>query len=227
VECDLRLKKQANSLVTVEATTEATNKTTTITKTIQNALDGLSNSFILSQIEINHLSDMVSFQNAQLLYRATRDGFTASSFHKKCDGYSNTAIIIKTDSNYVFGGFTSAKWNSSSKNYGYVPDENAFIFSLRRNGIENGEKFNPNKSSNYKNYAIVANKFYNAIFGWGYDVYICDNSNILNGSYSDFCYTYECPSVCLNNASNKCRQSYLAGSFKSWLTTEIEPSHIK
>ena len=43
-----------------------------------------------------------------LLYRATRDGFTASAFHEKCDGKENTITIIKTNGNYVFGGHTSA-----------------------------------------------------------------------------------------------------------------------
>ncbi len=28
--------------------------------------------------------------------------------------------------------------------------------------------------------------------------------------------------MCNNNSSNYCRQAYLAGSFRRWLTTEIE-----
>ena len=30
-----------------------------------------------------------------LLYRASEDGFGADAFHSKCDGKSNTMIIIK------------------------------------------------------------------------------------------------------------------------------------
>ena len=77
-------------------------------------------------------------RTATLLYRATRDGFAASSFHSRCDGRDNTVTIIKTNSNYVFGAYTAAQWSSSN---GYVSDSTAFIFSLRRNGVSNSEKF--------------------------------------------------------------------------------------
>jgi hypothetical protein len=57
---------------------------------------------------------MAQVKVGNLLYRATRDGFTASAFHEKCDGKENTITIIKTNGNYVFGGYTSAKWNSNN-----------------------------------------------------------------------------------------------------------------
>jgi hypothetical protein len=63
-------------------------------------------SAILTPEENLNLAGMTRFnQQALLLYRATRDGFDASSFHSKCDGKANTVTIIKTDSNYVFGGY--------------------------------------------------------------------------------------------------------------------------
>ena len=46
-------------------------------------------------------------RTATLLYRATRDGFAASSFHSRCDGRDNTVTIIKTNSNYVLINFDS------------------------------------------------------------------------------------------------------------------------
>ena len=46
--------------------------------------------------------------------------------------------IIKNNLNYVFGGYTSAAWDSTS---GWINDLNAFIFSLRRNGNSTNEKF--------------------------------------------------------------------------------------
>ena len=65
----------------------------------------------------------------QLLYRATRDGFSGSSFHSKCDGKSPTLSIIQNASNnMIFGGFTSMSWDQSS---GYkTNDPTAFIFSV-------------------------------------------------------------------------------------------------
>jgi hypothetical protein len=41
----------------------------------------------------------------KLIYRASIDGFAASSFHSKCDNISNTVTIIETISNSVFGGY--------------------------------------------------------------------------------------------------------------------------
>ncbi len=59
-------------------------------------------------------------------------------FHEKCDGKDNTVTIIKTDSNYVFGGFTAAKWSSCGDN---IADSTAFLFSLRRKGLSCSHKF--------------------------------------------------------------------------------------
>jgi len=46
-----------------------------------------------------------------LLYRATRDGFNASSFHDKCDGKGSTLTIAKSSSGHVFGGYAVNSWN--------------------------------------------------------------------------------------------------------------------
>jgi hypothetical protein len=63
-----------------------------------------------------------------LLYRGTRDAFCSDDFHSKCDGHSNTLTIVKANgSGFIFGGFTTVKWDSSS---GWKSDPNAFLFSL-------------------------------------------------------------------------------------------------
>jgi hypothetical protein len=45
-----------------------------------------------------------------IVYRGTEDGFTAESFHKKCDNIPNTMTFVKTDMENVFGGFASIPW---------------------------------------------------------------------------------------------------------------------
>jgi hypothetical protein len=53
-----------------------------------------------------------------LLWRGSRDGFTAGTFHERCDGGS------------VFGGFTPLEWDSdghSKKDDGFE----TFVFSLK------------------------------------------------------------------------------------------------
>ena len=46
-----------------------------------------------------------------LLFRGSRDGFTAQAFHAKCDDKGPTVTIVKSGNN-IFGGFTEKSWNS-------------------------------------------------------------------------------------------------------------------
>jgi hypothetical protein len=97
------------------------------------------NSVIINQEETINLIDFIKPKEGfDLLYRATRDGFASSVFHSKCNGKENTVVIIKNNFNYVFGGYTSAKWGNDRS---YGSDSNAFIFTLRRNGILDVNKF--------------------------------------------------------------------------------------
>jgi hypothetical protein len=68
-------------------------------------------------------------QKWHLLYRASEDGFDASSFHKHCDNYCNTLTLIRTKNQSIFGGYTGAKWSS---NAGFVTDPYAFVFSFKK-----------------------------------------------------------------------------------------------
>ncbi len=153
------------------------------------------------------------------MYRATRDGFEASAFHAKCDGKGNTVTIIKTDGNYVFGGYTAAKWTSITT---YLSDTNAFLFSLRRNNVSNNYKLMI--KSTQSQYAIYGLSTNGPIFGGGYDIKIIDKSNIYTGSNSKFCTSYLCPpGYTLGTTSNE----FLAGTYNKWLTTEIEVYQIQ
>jgi hypothetical protein len=53
-------------------------------------------------------------KSSALLYRGSRDGFTRSAFHGKCEKHSNTVTIIETTKGYIFGGFTPLVWDSSN-----------------------------------------------------------------------------------------------------------------
>ena len=45
----------------------------------------------------------------RLLFRASRDGFAAATFHSRCDNKGPTVTIVKSGNN-VFGGFTEQSW---------------------------------------------------------------------------------------------------------------------
>lgn len=65
-----------------------------------------------------------------LLYRGSEHGFTAESFHSRCDGnaVSTSITFILSEHGKAFGGFCSTPW--SSETYSDFMDESAFIFSL-------------------------------------------------------------------------------------------------
>ena len=63
----------------------------------------------------------------KLLLRGSRDGFSAKTFHQKCDKKGPTLTVIIAN-NRMFGGFTKLEWDTTSgKKYG---DPNAFVFRV-------------------------------------------------------------------------------------------------
>ena len=49
----------------------------------------------------------------RLLFQASRDGFSAETFHSKCDNKGPTVTIVQSGDN-IFGGFTEKSWKSKS-----------------------------------------------------------------------------------------------------------------
>ena len=170
----------------------------------------------------------IPFSKGVLLYRASRDGFTPEAFHRNCDGKKNTVTIIKSNvaNGYVLGGFTSAKWESADQGT-YATDANAFIFSLRRNGVSNSEKFMVSDPSK----AIHNFRYWGPSFGENNykddlpqtkvgDIITLVVSSSSHKAISDFGSSYELPKG-HKHGDDKTR-SYLAGSYEDWHTTEIE-----
>jgi hypothetical protein len=176
-----------------------------------------NNSLILNEEECLSLVEMTNSTKGNLLYRATRDGFEAQAFHTRCDGKPNTITIIKNNLNYVFGGYASSAWGSSAD---YMYDPNAFLFSLRRrNGISWKDKFMV-KNPEFSLYGVTD---YGPTFGGGHDIFICNQSNINNGSYSNFGNSYNLPDGFSYGGSAK---EFLGGNFNQWTTIEIEVYQI-
>jgi hypothetical protein len=174
----------------------------------------LEDSMILkdtSEMESLSLIQMTKAKKGKLIYRATEDGFSARDFHSKCDYVENTLIIIKTDSNYIFGGFTTAKWNRDDDT---SLDERSFIFSLRRDNVFESHML---KVKDPKN-SITSGP----IFGCEikYDLFIKDCSNKNLGSYCDIGRSYQCPDGF--ESYDHEMMNFLTGSYSSWLTKEIE-----
>ena len=147
----------------------------------------------------------------QLKYRATRDGFGADSFHRKCDGIPNTLTVIKSEHGNIFGGFVEKAWSSSDKS---VVDPKAFIFSL----VNKDKKQFKTMCSYSGKAAMNCLSFYGPTFGGGSDIQIASNSNVNRKSYSNFGYSYKH----VNYQRGKAEAlTVLAGSHK-FKTVEIE-----
>jgi len=148
-----------------------------------------------------------------LLYRASRDGFSAANFHSKCDFRGKFLVLIKTNLSFIFGAYTESDWSRN----GFQNDQNAFIFSLS-NKENTPIKF---KCVDPK-YAVYSNPnhFYGPTFGKGHDLFISDNSNSSSNSFSNLGISYQNPSYTNNNDSRQA-QMLLAGSF-NFKTDEIE-----
>lgn len=68
----------------------------------------------------------------KLIYRATRDGADADSYHKMCDGKANTVSIVQTVKGNKFGGYTETQIENGNMGY---KDPKSFIFSLNKQKI--------------------------------------------------------------------------------------------
>jgi hypothetical protein len=70
-----------------------------------------------------------------LLYRGSRDGFTAEAFHALSDNWGPTLTVATSNEyNQVFGGFTYVPW-TKAETPGYREDDDAFVFSLTHEKI--------------------------------------------------------------------------------------------
>ncbi|CAF0903167.1 unnamed protein product [Adineta steineri] len=147
-------------------------------------------------------------QRWELIYKATRDGFTANAFHVRCDNEGPTMTIIQSNNNYIFGGYISISWASSG---GFQDDLNAFLFTLT-----NPHNIPPTKytiQSEWVGYAIQNSTSSGPVFGCNHDIYIADNSNSNNSSRTNFSGTY-------NDTTGKGVETF-TGAF-NFTTSEIE-----
>lgn len=83
--------------------------------------------FISNRLTEKEYSDRKVIFN--LIYRASRDGANAQSYHSKCDGKINTITVVQTVKGSKFGGYTETQIQDG--NIGYK-DPDSFIFSLNK-----------------------------------------------------------------------------------------------
>jgi len=148
-----------------------------------------------------------------LLYKGSKNGFSAQTFHEKCDYKSPTISFVKSQTHgRIFGGYTEQTWDEVPG--GYKKDEKAFLFSLTHN-----EKYPVAQPQ----FAIYCRHDRLMDFGTGpSDIMISGGSNSNTNSHSDFPNCYQCSKF---NDRTEESKAYLAGSY-NFKVEEIEVYQI-
>ena len=199
-------------------------KTNELNKTIQMKLD---DNHILTPNLLKELIELCDFDEDtrfDLLYKASRDGFSAKNFHSKCDHLNDTLTIIKVkDKPHIFGGYTKQTWDDRRnvvlgyKNF--KKDRNAFIFSLVN---DDNYPIKIDVTQHIKQ-AIYCDHSSGPSFGGGHDFYISSNSNKNKDSYSNLGLSYIHPYYTYESTE---AENFLAGS-NEFSTSEIEVYQVK
>jgi len=146
----------------------------------------------------------------ELLFRGSKDGYSAITFHSKCNGKGPIIMVMISHIGEIFGGYTSVSLSSSGSN---ITDSSAFLFSLSKKA-----KFNVNPSYTVNAVFDHASSYF-IQFGGNPDLRISDNCNQNNSSYSN-CATYFQYPAGIN------AESFLAGS-QNFCIHEIEVFQVK
>ena len=162
-------------------------------------VDGLFDLIVLNSLNTslltpgltNYLLEMCEFSvndRWRLVYSGKKDGFSASSFHARCDNVGDTLVIVKSEHGNIYGAYSRAKWDSSNQ---YKTDKDAFIFSLV-NKEKKPARFDI--APGREQYAIFCNPQYGPTFGGGHDLFVannCDQPDSGSNSNLGHCYRSE------------------------------------
>ena len=171
------------------------------------------------QMELIKLCEFNLKDSFRLIYRASEHGFGSHNFHNKCNIAENTFIVIKaSETNFIFGGYTSVKW-SPAISY-YKADPNAFLFSLTN---KDNQPCKMKIDSSKQDKAIVNSFEHGPIFGDGHDICIFNFPNKTSDNYSNLGTTFKHPQYAFETNEAK---SFLAGSHK-FQVSEIEIYEIE
>ena len=117
-----------------------------------------------------------SFSEASnLLYKASRDGWSAAAFHQRCDNKGATYTRAIINDGRVLGAYTPLSWSSTVQNY--QNDANAFLYDGTTKFPAANGAWGPGQ------YATYTNATYYPTFGGGHDMYI-SGRDMYNNAYT-------------------------------------------
>jgi hypothetical protein len=150
-----------------------------------------SGRYSLPDIESKIISEVPQFfsvfggRTLRLLYRGSRDGFEAATFHNRCDGHRNTVSLISSTNGSIFGGYTPIAWSSSGY---YVSDMSmeSFIFTIKNPHNLPAQIFKQKEGVK----AAYHYASYGPTFGGGHDLGVNDQCRNSDSCWSNFGTTY-------------------------------------
>jgi hypothetical protein len=122
----------------------------------------------------------------QLLYRGSRDGFEASTFHGRCNGHFNPVTLILSTNDCIFGGYTPVAWTSRNSAVS-DPSLKSFLFTIRNPHNLPTQIFKLKQGD----YAIYDHSDHGPRFGGGTDLHVADQCRNSNSCWSNFGHIYE------------------------------------
>ena len=136
-----------------------------------------------------------------LLYKISRDGCNATTFHTNCNNKGATVTVLYNSNGSVYGGYTSLSW----KNIGnYAIDQKAFLFRLYQNGTFKPVQFPSIGGTN----AMYDRADYGPTFGGGHDLYTFSGTITHDGTgfplngYAKFSSSYTMKGEDINTICN-------------------------
>ena len=134
-------------------------------------LGGYDTRSIESSYSLKEITPGSFSEASNLLYKASRDGWTPAAFHQRCDNKGATYTRAVLTDGRELGGYTSLSWDS---NAGWQDDTTAFLYDGTRKYTTEKGHWGPGK------YATYMNAGYFPTFGGGHDMYIGGNSMYIN-----------------------------------------------
>jgi hypothetical protein len=167
------------------------------------------------------LFDDLGARHFNLLWRGSRDSFSADEFHHRCDGHANTLTLIADTGGNIFGGFTPVEWESESGFTVKGDDSQAsFLFTLKNPSGIPPQKFP--LLEDRKHDAISCGVGSGPAFGRGSDISVSDDCNANDTSCTCFGAGYRKRQTYANNINVK---DFFTGS-KHFRVKEIEVFEI-
>ena len=136
-----------------------------------------------------------------LLYKISRDGCNATTFHTNCNNKGATVTVLYNSNGSVYGGYTSLSWKNIG-NYGI--DQKAFLFRLYQNGTFKPVQF-PSIGGTH---AMYDRADYGPTFGAGHDLYTFSGTITHDGTgfplngYAKFSNSYTMKGEDINTICN-------------------------